>query len=294
MKHVFIVNRISGQGLAFSLVDIIKEICERKKLDYVIEISEYQGAVKDIVPGYNHMDDVTFYSVGGDGTFLEVLNSMDNRHPVAVIPGGSGNDFYRSFYGVASDFRSLIEKTIDVEPVTIDCGQSADMKFANTNSAGVDAQMSYDAVQIIRKTPIPKGPAYGLSIIYNAIVLKSVKVNMTVDGKDMSGEYYAINCMNGRYYGNGVKCAPASEMDDGLFDLVLVPKAARLKIYGTLIKYLKGIATEKDGVRTIRCKDVVVDSLNGKFAVQTDGENYRTSHLEAHILPAYLKIKIAK
>lgn len=293
MKHLFIINKISGKGAALKAIPYIEEICQKEKLDYEIKVTQYPDHGKDIIKEYNSYKDITIYAVGGDGTFLEAINNINPDIPLGLIPCGSGNDFYRYFGGVNKDLKANIINTIHAKERLIDIGQSDVMKFANTTSLGIDAKINYDASKMIRKSFITKGPAYVLSIIYNAIFLKSLNVKMIVDGKNRDGEYYIICNMNGSYYGNGACAAPLAKVDDGYFDLVLFKKAKRLKVYKTLVKYLKGKATIKDGVEVVRCKEVIIDS-NDEMTCQSDGENYLTKHLDLHMLPKYLKLKVSK
>ncbi len=293
MKHLFIINKISGKGAALKAIPYIEEICQKEKLDYEIKVTQYPDHGKDIIKEYNSYKDITIYAVGGDGTFLEAVNNINPDIPLGLIPCGSGNDFYRYFGGVNKDLKTNIINTIHAKERLIDIGQSDVMKFANTTSLGIDAKINYDASKMIRKSFVTKGPAYVLSIIYNAIFLKSLNVKMIVDGKNRDGEYYIICNMNGSYYGNGACAAPLAKVDDGYFDLVLFKKANRLKVYKTLVKYLKGKATIKDGVEVVRCKEVIIDS-NDEMTCQSDGENYLTKHLDLHMLPKYLKLKVSK
>ena len=293
MEHIFIINKISGKGLAYKSIPKIEKICKEKGLDYKIEVTEYANHTKEIIESYNNRKDVIIYAVGGDGTVLEAVNSINPNIELGLLPCGSGNDFYRYFGGVNKDIEQNIRNTINVKSRYVDVGQSDKMKFINTTSLGIDAKINYDASKMIRKTFISKGPAYVLSIIYNAIFLKSLKVNMRVDEIDKSGEYYIICLMNGSYYGNGACAAPKALVDDGYFDLVLFKVASRLQVYKTLVKYLKGKATIKDGIETIRCKEISITS-NDDMTCQSDGENYLTNHLSVKMLHNYLKLKVSK
>ncbi len=293
MKHIFIVNKISGKGLAYKSIKTIEKICKEKGLDYKIEVTQYPNHTKEIIEKYNDFNDCIIYSVGGDGTILEAVNSINHNIELGILPCGSGNDFYRYFGGVNKDIEQNIKNTIDIKSRYVDVGQSDRMKFINTTSLGIDAKINYDASKLIRKTFISKGPAYVLSIIYNVIILKSLKVNMIVDGIDRSGEYYIICIMNGSYYGNGACAAPKALVDDGYFDLVLFKVANRFKVYKTLVRYLKGKATIKDGIETIRCKEINITSKQDMIC-QSDGENYLTKHLDVKMLHNYLKLKVAK
>lgn len=291
MKHIFIVNKISGKGISYRLVGTIKQVCEERNLDYEIKVTEYPGhtteIAKEIKPG-----DVTVYSVGGDGTLLDIVNGLDPSIPLGIIPGGSGNDFYRYFGGVCKDLKENLIKTIDANPRVIDIAKSDRMTFLNCTSLGTDAKINYDASKLIRKTFITKGPAYILSIIKNIILIHANNYKITVDDKDYSGRYYVIACMNGRFYGNGVESSPLSKVDDGMLDLVLFKKCPRIKAYLLLGKYLKGKHVGDPNIIFVKGKKITIDG-DVNEPCQSDGENYESNHIDIEILENYLTIKVA-
>lgn len=86
MKHIFIVNPVSGQGKAVNLVENIHKVCQKDNLNYeVIFTRKAKDAIK-IVKKYRHEENI-IYSVGGDGTLNEVLNGIvGSKNKLAVIP----------------------------------------------------------------------------------------------------------------------------------------------------------------------------------------------------------------
>lgn len=291
MRHVFIVNSISGKGKGLKSVNTIKDVCNELNIDYEIRLTKYAGHTKQIAQEYSYKDDVTLYAVGGDGTLLEVVNGLDNRIPLGAIPGGSGEDFLRYFNLDSSNLKKYIKETILAKPVSIDVGETDRMKYLNTTSFGIDATINENASEMIRKTIITKGPAYILSILKNAIIIRPTKARINVDGKQLDGDYLIVSCMNGKFYGNGVCAAPKSDITDGYFDLVLVEKIKGMKIYKILINYLTGKGEKSPEIKVIHAKHVIVDT-DDLINIQSDGENYKSNHLEIKILEKYLKLKI--
>jgi diacylglycerol kinase family enzyme len=97
MKHLFIVNPVAGKGKAMEYVPQIKKLFENKNDIYFIEITEKPGHATEIVKRYVNTESFRVYSIGGDGTLNEVLNGLaGSDSSLAVLPGGSGNDFIRS------------------------------------------------------------------------------------------------------------------------------------------------------------------------------------------------------
>ena len=291
MKHIFIVNSISGKGKGLALVDTIKQACKELAVDYEIITTEYVGHAKEIAAKYTSKDDVTLYAVGGDGTLLEIVNGLDHKIPLGAIPGGSGEDFLRYFHLDVKDIKKYIIDTIKAEPILIDIGETDRMKFLNTTSFGIDATINEEASQLIRKTFITKGPAYILSIIKNVIIIRATKARIVIDGKRCDDDYLIVACMNGKYYGNGVCAAKHSNISDGYFDLARLHKIKGLSVYKHIVYYLTGKGEKSSEIKIDHAKHIVVDT-DKMINIQSDGENYKSNHLEITILEKYLKLKI--
>ena len=82
MKHIFIVNKISGKGKAYKSIPLIEKVCKELNIEYVIEVSNYKGHIKEIVKSYSNQKDIILYSVGGDGTFLEIISDINPSIPL--------------------------------------------------------------------------------------------------------------------------------------------------------------------------------------------------------------------
>ena len=111
MKHIFIVNPISGKGKTLKTVDRIKKVCEEEHLDYEIHYTEYPQEATKIARKYRFTKNI-IYSVGGDGTLNEVLNGIvGTKNLLGVIPSGSGNDFYKTLSKIDEEY-----PVIDIQP----------------------------------------------------------------------------------------------------------------------------------------------------------------------------------
>ena len=165
------------------------------------------------------------------------------------------------------------------------------MRFLNTTSVGIDSDVNFDASRMIRKTFVTKGPAYILSIIKNVIIPKSKHLKITIDGKVYEDDFLLANIMNGKYYGNGVMASPYSDIKDGYLDIVFARKYPIFTIYKLLIKYLKGKHINDEHFTFLKARHITIDSSE-PFSVQSDGENYKTDHLDIHIKEKGLQLKV--
>ena len=290
MKHVFIVNSISGKGSGLKIVDLIHKVAAEKQLDYEVILTKHSGHATVLAQQYSKPGNV-IYSVGGDGTLWEVLNGLGEGIPLGLIPAGSGNDFYRLIGSNVSDPETILRDTIDAPVKQIDIGETQNIRFLNTTSFGIDADINDYASHLIRKTVITKGPAYIISIIKNLLTLKPKHVRLNIDGNVTEGDYYIVACMNGRYYGNGVQPAPESDLQDGCFDLCLLKVIPVYQVITFLPRYMKGKHLGFPGFEVVHAKEVIIDS-DTELSCQSDGENYFSRHIELRIKKAWLNLKV--
>ena len=95
MKHIFIINPTSGKHHAIQLIPVIENYFKTHSEAFSIIRTERPGHATEIARRFKAEDDVTLYVLSGDGTANEVHNGLTPKVPMAIIPVGSGNDFFR-------------------------------------------------------------------------------------------------------------------------------------------------------------------------------------------------------
>src|SRR5690625_861330 len=95
--YIFIVNTKAGNGRAKRIFLKLKKTKLYQKIASTFYYTEYEGHAEEIVRSFQNTQDISVIIViGGDGTLHEAINGMDHHvMPIAIIPGGSGNDFAR-------------------------------------------------------------------------------------------------------------------------------------------------------------------------------------------------------
>lgn len=210
MKHIFIVNPVSGKGKALSVSLRIKKVCEEEKLDYEVHYTNGPLDATRLVKSIKGKNII--YSVGGDGTLNEVLNGIiGTKNILSVVPAGSGNDFYKTL------------ERIDDEMPLIDVGKVNKKYFINVVSIGIDAEVAKNA-EVMKKFKIPSSQIYNASIIYTFFKYKFKDIEFTVDSNSFKGKCTLLTVCNGKTYGGGYKIAPEALLSDGYFDVYFVNK----------------------------------------------------------------------
>ena len=212
MKHIFIVNPVSGGGKALKIVQNINKVCIEKGFEYEIHFTEKAGDATKIAKKYRFSQNV-IYSVGGDGTLNEVVNGIvGSKNMLGVIPCGSGNDFYKT-----------LEIMEDPLPL-IDVGKVNNKYFINIVSIGIDAEVA-DNVSKMKKIKIPTSQIYNASIVYTFFKYRFKNIDVEIDENNVrKGKCTILTVCNGRVYGGGYKIAPEALLNDGYFDVYFVDK----------------------------------------------------------------------
>lgn len=301
MKHVFIVNPVSGKADASgTLVPQIIHAAKKLGADYEIFLTEYPGHGRELAAQWaENGQEVRLYACGGDGTFNEVIRGARGHSNAAVgcIPCGSGNDFVRNFGGK--------EPFLDIERMM--CGRAVDIDLIQTEkgiatticSAGLDAQVAY-GIPKFRRLPFCGGTmAYNLSIVQSICGPLGHRLRVQADDEVITGDFLMLAICNGKAYGGGYIAAPEADMQDGLLDLVLIRKIGRVAVARVIGGYKKGAHIRNGQITPAyqdialfrRARRVQVEVLDGRPIVVTeDGECEERMGLSAHIRPLDARI----
>jgi len=122
---------------------------------------------------------------------------------------------------------------------------------------------------------------------------KSKRVRIRVDGKELPEAEYLVGAVaNGRIFGKGMRIAPGAQLDDGLFDFVLVKGMKFLEFCRHGWKVFLGTHLAHPKICLIPCRQIEALALGeGDVLLEIDGE--QLGHLPAafEILPRRLPVK---
>lgn len=277
MKHIFIVNPISGKGKTLKAVDRIKKVCEEENLDYEIHFTEYPKDATKIARKYRFTKNI-IYSVGGDGTLNEVLNGIvGTKNLLGVIPAGSGNDFYKTL------------SKIDEEYPVIDIGKVNDRYFINIISIGIDAEVANN-VSLMKKRKVPTNQIYNASLIYTFFKYKYKDIELLIDEKEQKkGKCTILTICNGQVYGGGYKIAPSAKLTDGYFDVYYVEKVNKPQLPSLINMLKQGIHEKHNKVHKSQATKIKF-KCDKELVCNIDGEIMTAKKFNVKIIPNAITI----
>ena len=158
------------------------------------------------------------FTLGGDGTAIEVVSALANTGPpVGILPGGTGNVIARTL-GTPLKLRRAVHALLDADEARIDLGRlSTGQRFAIGMGVGLDAQMIADAPALLKRRF--GFFAYVLSATRAVIRMEKFRVLLTVDGELIERQASAVLIANfGAVLNDLISFGDGIRRDDGLLN----------------------------------------------------------------------------
>lgn len=278
MKHIFIVNPISGKGDGKRAAELIRREIEAQKLNGEILLTQYAGHARQLASVIQPDDQTIVYAAGGDGTIGEVLNGLKPGIRMGILPCGTGNDYYRMIDSRKLDFSQMLRETIGGKWVDVDFGCCHDQRFHNCTTMGLDARVNDLAIRLYQRYPLPRFTIYGLAALICALKPQPFDLMLKTESETVHQKAILAAVMNGRYYGNGFTAAPDADLQDGLFDVCIIEPVSLLEYLWFMPRFMKGQHTHLSQCRMLRASRIEI-RLNHPIPMQSDGEGFTADRL---------------
>lgn len=276
------VNPSAGNGrtleLSREVTDFLSSNNEESRVviapnakELALRLREIVDVSSDLIQG--------IISIGGDGLAHLVLQvAVPARIPFVVIPGGTGNDFARSLGYSRNDVITLLKKIISDPAQPVDLGNVDSEWFGAILSTGFDSVVNERANSL----RWPKGAArYNTAIALELPKFRAINYELTIDGSTMPVEAMLIAVGNGRSYGAGMNVCPNAQLNDGLFDLVILEPVSTVEFIKVFPQVYSGKHIHHPQVRSIRAQKVRIEGASIAYA---DGERIGPAPVSAECI----------
>ena len=298
MKHIFVVNPTAGEKKWQKLENSIREVADRKGIDYAFCVAEDVHDLPTILHAEAEKteDTVRFYACGGDGTICQVANAIFDipNAECALIPAGTGNDFSRNFSN--REYFSSIERQIDGKAHKIDTILCNGIHCVNMVNIGFDCDVVAKTDGIKKKTPFKGSFAYLVGVFFT--FLRKYGTEMTLefpDGTVIEKELLLTAIGNGGFCGGGFHSNPRAVLNDGLFDLCMINKVSRLSFLRLISSYKKGthltLGKAKDLISYHRISSLKMN-FKKPVGICIDGEIFHDDKVELTLMPRSIAFSI--
>jgi YegS/Rv2252/BmrU family lipid kinase len=218
---------------------------------------------------------------GGDGTINEVASCLVGTSiPLGVIPMGSGNGLASNLH-IPKNIRKALAIIKNKQTVMIDVGQMNDRYFFSNMGIGFDATVikNYESSQ--------KRTIYGYvqaCLTSFRDMGKNRKLEVRVNNMNQLVNPFIILISNSNQLGYNLSLTPKASLQDGLLDVLIVPKISQLKMLwlGILILFRKVFWLRE--AKSFQTSQLQLSKSNGDdFESQIDGELYEIENRKLNI-----------
>jgi diacylglycerol kinase (ATP) len=264
-----VINPVSGQGKGTTVGTYVAGYLNQHKISFTIVTGNSSIALGDHLRTFINKNPECegIIAVGGDGLMHLVIQiAVPAQIPFTVIPAGTGNDFVRTLgWSLVSLDEQLLSVTT-TKPSSIDLGLVDGEWFGAILSTGFDSIVNEKA----NSMQWPKGPMkYNAAIAFELPRFQPRHYEITLDDRTISTEAMLIAVANGRSYGGGMLVCPHANINDGLFDVMVLHPISKIEFMKVFPRVFAGTHISHPAVEIVRSKTVSIES---KAVAYADGE----------------------
>jgi diacylglycerol kinase (ATP) len=180
---------------------------------------------------------------GGDGTVGVVAKRIAGHGvPLTVLPMGTANNIARTLGLCDVPLQRLVagwargrRARLDLGTASGPWGASAFLEGAGAGLFAWSMPQADTSRTLANLDPADAKIVYALELLKERLLRSpAIRIEASLDGRDLSGTYVLFEAMNMRYIGPNLYLAPDADPADGLLDVVTVPEAER----GRFLDYL--------------------------------------------------------
>lgn len=303
LKTAVIVNPVSANGVTARRWPEIAALMEGEGLgfeSFMTEAPEHATTLTREALGQGF--DLVI-SVGGDGTHNEVMNGffapggeLRREAQLAFVSMGTGSDLIKTLQ-IPKDPAEAVKHLIRSEPRPVDVGRLSFMSyrggretryFINIAGLGLDG----DTVNRVNRTSKALGGfvSFLWGTVASLALYRNKEMAITVDDELLfEGPVAIVAVANGRYFGGGMCIAPHAQMDDGLFDIVIMHSLSKINLLANLPKVYKGSHLSHPNCISRRGRKAVIQTEEA--LLNLDGEQPGKGPVEMELLPLALQVR---
>lgn len=286
-RSTIIYNPNSGKGTFKKRLDDIQAFLDQEGFTWNLAETEYPKHATQLFEKAAS-DGVDLVIVGGgDGTMNEIsqpIPKLKNVPLIGYIPSGTANDL-----GKTLGLKKNVTKTLEIfkhhDVRTMDILESNLGVFNYIAAIGNYVDISYRTTKKMKK--VWGFLAYILFGIKAFFTTPIIQASIKTDQKSYSGKYSLILIINSRYVA-GFNLNKKSQLDDGKFELILVPYIPIFNnVYFFAVFLLKNFSLP--GIVRAQASEIKVKTHHSR-AWSLDGESASSGNFEAKIIPKKLPI----
>ena len=233
---------------------------------------------------------------GGDGTVSQVaagiMAAKDSERvssSLAVLPLGTANDLAHAG-GIPLEATAALRLAVFGTSSKIDVGSVNERSFVNMATGGFGTRVTVSTPRELKK--VLGGVAYLLTGLTHFTSIRPQRGRFTGPGFTWEGQFLVLAVGNGRQAGGGHRLCPDALLDDGLFDVNVLPKLPDHELPHALRELLQEGRRAFDR-NVVHARVASLEIATGEaFQVNLDGEPAQGTHFRFEVLKGRLPMKL--
>ena len=295
--HV-IINPYSGKRKGITVGNFVKEELNNSKIEVELYVTERPEHAIEIARNIDLNEGDTIITVGGDGTFCEVISGFMSHTkeasniPLGLVPAGTGNSQANDME--ISDYMDAVERITKGRVRQIDIAETRfledDKEVIRYSHNLVGWGLGVDSNILAEKMRFLGPLRYDIGVLLSIIRGKVRKAKCFIDGHLIESDFVLLLIQNTCTGGDRLRLAPNAQVDDGKMDLGIIYHIGRFKIL-KLFNQLKAQGSHiwNPNVEFYRFKTLRIET-EAPTSINIDGENLGTTPLDIKVLPSAIKV----
>lgn len=269
-----IINPKSGKGFNEKTTLKMENILDNYNYEASFIYTEYRGHAKEIMSNLSDDFDLVI-SVGGDGTFSEIMNgnlTREKKFVLAHLPVGTTNDIGH-MYGLGTNIYTNLKLILEGSIKNVDVGFINNHAFTYVASFGKFMDIPYKTPQELKKKI--GYLAYILEVfkrVFNHIPKHSI--TFKIDGEKHFGKYTFIIISNANRIAGINNFYNDMKLDDNMFEVMFCSLNRKIDILKAIYALKTSDIKYVAGVEIYKCKTLEIEFLDSTKPWCVDGEKF--------------------
>lgn len=239
----------------------------------------------------------TVVAAGGDGTVNAVVSGLmasgeEHLPSLAILPTGTANDFARACAIPAEQALAALELAVSVPATPVDVGLVNDRHFLNVATGGFGTDITVNTPSELKK--LLGGAAYFLTGLSQPSSISARQASIEGPDFSWSGGFLALAVGNGRFAGGGVPMCEHAVINNGKFELSILPEITYDVIPEVLVNLLDyGFGSEVVEAHMVRAQahEFTIRSET-PLQINLDGEPLQSRVFHFEVLNRALRLHL--
>ena len=273
-KLLFFINPISGTTKKLNLEKRIIKECGERNVAFDILFTSKEGDYEFLREKIEKEIFTDVVICGGDGSIAPIVAGIINVPVhISIIPLGSGNGLAATA-GIPKSLNKAFLNIFEGTPISTDAYIVNNRLGCHLTGLGFDAKISYE-FSLQRSRGVN---TYIKQVIKHFFFEKFFSFEIESNDKVFTEDAFLISIANSNQFGNNFKIAPKASLNDGLLDVIIIKKSAKLIILLKMVRHIlfgkvqKNISeAQSRDIIYFQTKKIFIKNLNNAL-FQIDGD----------------------